>query len=232
MSSAPPDAAPPDAVPPDAVPLDPSGPALPAPAPQASGHGWLPRWLMQLSVIAATLGRRMSHLDAHRATNPTVPATIDVEPAWHLVGRAMRWITALVARIVAERKAALAATVPANRQTAPDALGEPAPRIPREAAPRERLGRDTCIDGKPDAEVVGQICADLSEAATLLQSPSLVRQIAEIAASARALLGGPDASWTPLPMIRRGCRVAAKTLAAAVAELAAAATPVPAPDTG
>jgi hypothetical protein len=186
---------------------------------------------MQLTDIAVTLGRRMSRLDAYRAATPAVPATVDVNLGWHLVTRAMRWMTALGMRLRAEHKAALAAAVATPRQTGRDVRDETATRSARKPAPGLRIGRETCIDGKPAAEVIGQICADLTQAATLLQSPSLARQIAEIAAAARALLGGPDAAWTPRPMIRRGCRVAATTIAKAAAMLSAV-TPVVAPDTG
>ncbi len=207
--------------------------SAPPETPPATGHAWLPRWVMQLTEIAATLGQRLRRLGEYRAASPTVvPATVDAELGWHLVGRAMRWITALVMRIAAERKAALAATVATERQTGRDAPADPAPRSPRQPAAGARLGRETCIDGKPAAEVIGQICADLTEAAVLLQSPSMARRIAEIAAAARALLGGPGAAWTPLPLIRRGCRVAASTVAAAMADLMGAASPPAAPDTG
>jgi hypothetical protein len=214
------------------APPAPDASAQPAPAPQPAGHAGLPWWLKQLAVIAATLARRMGGLDAHHEANPTVPAIIDLDLACHLVGRAMRWMTALVARIVAERKAASAAAVQADRLTGRDASGKPACPSAREAAPGARAERERGISGKPAAEVIGQICADLTAAATLLQSPALVRQIAEIAAAARALLDGPRAAWRPLPMIRRGRHAASDAAAAAAAAMIAAVMPVPAPDTG
>jgi hypothetical protein len=100
---------------------------------------------------------------------------------------------------------------------------------PREAPADEAPLPPVCIKGKPTAEVVGQICADLDAAATLLNNDEAAGQIAAIAAAARALLGAPAETWTKLPPpdLPEGAAGAAEPAATHAAVMR-----LPAPDSG
>jgi len=162
------------------------------------------RWLGQLDDIGATLAMDMRDSASWRQANGRVEAAgIDLELGWELVRRAMRWIRALQLRLAAEAKAARAGLDPAERLDDAEDWGTDrlvsrlrAADLPRPIRPRQPCP-DDCIDGKPMAEVVEQICADLDALATLLGKAEAGRQIEVIAATARARLG--EAEWALLP---------------------------------
>ena len=221
----------------------------------ARGRSRLRRWLGEMADIGANLMENIGRIAAFRRTNPAIPPGVDLGVVGALVARAMRWSRALQARFAAEKKAR-AAQEPATR----DRL-QPATRDSRQAgpldgalagiegmlrgirrelepaaAPVEKPEPDDCIDGKATAEVVGQICADLGIAATLMRGARAARQIEAIAAKARALLGGPEEPWTapPIPPPRDSASDEHMASLQDVARqmLAPVATPVPVPDTG
>jgi hypothetical protein len=95
----------------------------------------------------------------------------------------------------------------------------------RLAAEAMRPRADDCIAGMAVAEVVGQICADLTAAATLLGKSKALRIIVAVADAARAMLGGTAAAWQVLP-------VGPAPDGAGAAVLPAARMGLRAPDTG
>jgi hypothetical protein len=142
----------------------------------------------------------------------------------------MRWVEALRVRLAAEAKAARGPK--ARRDSdfdAPEAL-LPGGRKRQRWEPAYKAEADDGIGDRPAAEVVAQICADLSNAATILRMPRAAAQIAEIAAAARALLGGPEEAWTPLSVVVRSSDLPAGEMEVAVAPVAV--PPSPAPDSG
>jgi hypothetical protein len=187
------------------------------------------KWVGQLADVAAGLSDWMlPHRLAAREARPA----IDLDLAWVLVERALRWTWALRARLNAEAKAAKAALVGGQQEAEP----RPRPERRRSARPSRRpaLARmarpDGCIDGRTAVEVVAQICVDLDAAATLLGNAPAVQAIAEIAAAARAMLGAPAETWKALPVTR--CWTPPAARATAVAAMPAVARSVPAPDSG
>jgi hypothetical protein len=167
-----------------------------------------------MASMGAKLMERIGRLDASRRGFPDAPRTVDLTMVGALVARAMRWARALQARLAAERKAraALRRQKRGSKRAEPmdGRLAELAAMlrdIRRELAelepPAEKPEPDDCIDGKETAEVVGQICADLGVAATLMRSARFARRIEAIAAKAQALLGGPDEAWKapPIPQL-------------------------------
>ncbi len=169
------------------------------------------RWLGEMVGIGARLMERVGRLDASRRAHPETPRTVDLTVVGALVARAMRWTRALQARFAAERKARAALRRQKHgrkRAEPPDAEVAELSRLFREIrrelteapAPAEKPAPDDCIDGKETAEVVGQICADLGVAATLMRSARFARRIEAIAAKAQALLGGPDEPWKAPPI--------------------------------
>ncbi len=207
------------------------------------------RWLGEMVGIGARLMERVGRLDASRRAHPETPRTVDLTVVGALVARAMRWTRALQARFAAERKARAALRRQKHgrkRAEPPDAEVAELSRLFREIrrelteapAPAEKPAPDDCIDGKETAEVVGQICADLGVAATLMRSARFARRIEAIAAKAQALLGGPDEAWKapPIPQLvghptgeyAASPQADARLLLAAVADRA----PAPVPDTG
>jgi hypothetical protein len=127
--------------------------------------------------------------------------------AWDLVTRAIRWARALQARLAAEARAERTGLSPeaagleqaARLLARPDWYG-PAKKRKRVEGAAMRPRADDCIAGMAVAEVVGQICADLSTAATLLGKSRALRIIVAITEAARAMLGGPAAVWEGRPM--------------------------------
>jgi hypothetical protein len=161
--------------------------------------------------IGARLVKRIGRLDEARRAFPDAPRVVDLAVVGTLVARAMRWARALQARFAAEKKARAAlARQKRVRKRAERWDGELAElagmlrEIRREVAemapPAEKPEPDDCIDGKETAEVIGQICADLGVAATLMCSEKMARRIEAIAAKAHALLGGPDEPWKAPPI--------------------------------
>jgi hypothetical protein len=218
-----------NAIPPDTAasaqrdhPGDPDGLA----GTDAATLGHVGGWLVQLADIAVALAERMNRSAAYRRANPEIPATVDLDRGWALVTRAMRWVGALQGRFMAEIKA-VAKIVLAAEVTVAKAAGEvrenrrdgpeqaPVNKKPSVRATTGRMPPEHCIDGKSVAEVVAQICADLSLAATLLHGRSTAQQIAAIAEAARALLGGPDQEWRALPVPDARPRAAGEAVAAA-----------------
>jgi hypothetical protein len=131
--------------------------------------------------------------------------------AWELVARARRWTRALQARLAAEARAEMTGMSPETERLnrAARLFDRPewyksSTRRPRAEDATSRPGArgraDDCIAGMPVAEVVGQICADLSTAATLLVKSKALGIIVRIAEAARAMLGGPDAAWKARPI--------------------------------
>jgi len=201
----------------------------------ARGRRRLGRWLGKLAGFGQAIMRRMGDIVADRRAQGSAPGTamapreggLDLNLVWDLVARAMRWTCALRARLKAEAKTA---NVWMERREsdfdAPD-WHENLLNL-RRAAPVRATAPDDCIDGKPDAEVLTQICGDLAIAAALLDCPAMVQQITATLAAARALLGGVAQEWTPLPALRHLACVVGE----AVAVVQDAAMAVPAADTG
>ena len=191
------------------------------------GPWQLGRWLGRLADIGVALVVLMGGIAVQRPAHGAAETVrVDLDLAWSLVARAMRWTRALRARLAAEAVAAKAAMDGDERLLdRPERLDDGSAwneyRTAHRAAPAGRPEPDDCIDGKPVAEVVGQICADLGSAATLLGDAEAAQQIAAIAAAARALLGDP-AGAAAVPGTRDRARDEAEP----------AAMPVPAPDTG
>jgi hypothetical protein len=164
------------------------------------------RWLRQLGDIGAALATHMRDIAPWRRTDVRAEAGgVDLELGWELVRRAMRWITALQLRLAAETKAARAGVEPEERlDDAEDwDIGRLGRRLREADLPRPiRLREpcpDDCIDGKPTAEVVEQICADLAAVATLLGMTEAGRQIEAIAVATRASLGEAEGALLPAP---------------------------------
>jgi hypothetical protein len=133
-------------------------------------------------------------------------AALDLGLGRDLLLRAMRWIAALQGRFTAEARAATKIAIePPERPSSPldKDVDELARMIRAAGGPKpvqyRGVRRDDCTDGKPEAEVVAQICADLAVVATMLDDDEARQQIAAIAAAARAMLGEPEAALLPLP---------------------------------
>jgi hypothetical protein len=172
--------------------------------PDARARRRVRRWLRLLDDIGAALATDMRDIAPWLRMNGRVEAAgIDLELGWELVRRAMRWISALQLRLAAETRAARVGLDPAERLD--DAEDWDIDRLVRRLRavdlPRPIRRRDErtddCIDGKPAAEVVEQVCADLAALATLLGKTEAGRQIEAIAAAARSWLG--EAEWALLP---------------------------------
>jgi hypothetical protein len=198
----------------------PSRPAGSAATEAARVRRRLGRWLEQLAGLAVGVLERMSAVVARRRRQGAVRGTamgpgvgrVDLNLPFDLLARAMRWSRALGVRLKAEAEAAKAAMKlqnqwrerpePAERlEDSDDDFGwiDRTLRRVRNGPPAAALAPDDCIDGKPTAEVVGQICVDLGVAASMLCCYAALEQIVAIAEAGRALLAGPDEAWTPLP---------------------------------
>jgi hypothetical protein len=138
----------------------------------------------------------------HRQVHGAVAVSVDIDRPRHLVARAMRWTRALQARLMAEAAAAAAGKAKAGidpKERLPDRaemLSDPPEWLDDDpdwttfrAARARKPEPDDCIEGKPDAEVVGQICADLAAAAMLLGASEAVRLVAAITDETRSPLG-------------------------------------------
>ena len=195
-------------------------------------HARVQEWITRLGRISGALVREMSGLGDRDARRPD-GGQIDLARAWALMARATGFLRALQARVVAELMAKLAAMHPEQKR--PDRPEPPADgptgRPTREPTPstERRKPLDHFIAGKPLAEVVAQICADLGEAAVLFGKTETAREIATIAAAVRELLGGPAEGWTPEPVARPA---ASPAQAAEPAAPQGAARPPRAPDSG
>jgi hypothetical protein len=170
------------------------------------------RWLGQLVDIGVELVEHLRTIPGHRRRDPSGKRTIDLDAAWDLMARAMRWTHALRARLKAEAEAAKDALKRENRWREPperlndwdeggddlDWLDGTLRRLRK--PPAEAAAPDDCIDGVPTAEVVERICIDLGIVAVLFRSAALGERIAAVAAEAHALLGGAGAPWTAPPI--------------------------------
>ncbi len=218
----------------------------PALDPAAQARRRVGRWLRYLGDIGAVLTTSLRDLARRRfeagdgepdnaAAGDSKSAGIDLGLGRALIHRALRWIAALQDRFTAEAKAAKAAKArmsPMERLLAASGLDLEAAFRRTQAAERSRpiqyppVRRDDCIDGKPTAEVVAQICADLDAAAEMMSEDRARRRIAAIAAAARAFLGEPEAPPPPPPAFPGG--PAGETPATVSGAVPAA----PTPDTG
>jgi hypothetical protein len=202
-------------------PQDPAGQAV-----AAGARLWrrMVRWVGRLGRIHADLAERMDRVADQRATAGVAEGGFDLQLGWALVTRAARWTRALrtwmrevAVAVPGEAVAPLAAGLDARRGAAPKGPRR-APIRPRGA----RYGRTDCIEGLTVGEVVAQICADLADAAVLLRADQAGKAIARIAAAARKLLGGPDATWTKQPPPPRWGAPAADAAPASPGAVAAA----------
>jgi hypothetical protein len=165
------------------------------------------RWLRQMSDIGAKLTTSLRGLARSQFKSECVEAAaLDLGLGRDLLLRAMRWIAALQGRFTAEARAATKIAIePPERPSSPldKDVDELARMIRAAGGPKpvqyRGVRRDDCTDGKPEAEVVAQICADLAVVATMLDDDEARQQIAAIAAAARAMLGEPEAALLPLP---------------------------------
>jgi hypothetical protein len=205
----------------------------------------LGRLLRRLADVGFTIIQQMSQTVVERRSRGARigtamqggPGRTDLNLVWDLLARATRWTQALRARLKAEAAAARARMEPKESLfDTPDWHENLLPAC-RTRAPRQVP--DDCIDGKPVAEVVAQICADLGLAAVLMDSREAAEQIAKIAEKARALVDAPDEAWTPLPVDPSPYHTAAQPEPATITHAAPVPpTPVPpapappAPDTG
>jgi hypothetical protein len=202
--------------------------------PRPFGLRRIRQWLWQLGEVGVRVLESVTALSVHRRKNPVPKGRFEVDLARRLVVRAMRWVEALRVRLAAEAKAARGPK--ARRDSdfdAPEAL-LPGGRKRQRWEPAYKAEADDGIGDRPAAEVVAQICADLGVAAEITRSPRAAAQIAEIAAAARALLGGPEEAWTPLPVVVRSSDLAAGEveMEVAVAPVAMPPSPSLAPDSG
>ncbi len=216
-------------------PLDDAASALPPLRlpPRPFGLRRIRQWLWQLGEIGVRVMEGVTALSIHRRKNPVPNGRFEVDLARRLVVRAMRWVEALRLRLAAEAKAARG---PKERRVSDfdppeDLLPHRRPK-PKRWEPAYRAEADDGIGNRPAAEVVAQICADLGTAAKILNMPRAAAQIAEIAAAARALLGGPEEAWTPLSVVVRSSDLPAGEAEVAVSPVALPLAPVPAPDSG
>jgi hypothetical protein len=206
---------------------------LPLP-PRPFGLRRIRQWLGQLGEISARVMEGVTVLSNYRRRNPTSDGCVEVDLAHRLVVRAMRWIEALRARLAAEAQAARGMREPRYRDYDPPHKPVVRHRRPKVWKPTYAVQPDHGIGDRPAAEVVAQICADLGTAAKITHSPRSAARIAEIAAAARALLGGPDEAWTPMMPAVLPSASPAPLLAggAVVAFVPTIVPPQPAPDSG
>jgi hypothetical protein len=199
-----------------------------------TGAEWLGQWLRSLLHVGLALVLDMRFIADPRSTQGAAgdadKACANHSLAWDLVTRAIRWARALQARLAAEARAERTGiiTEAARLDRAARLFDRPDWYEPKKGRRRAEGGTirpraDDCIAGMATAEVVGQICADLSTAATLLAKSKALRIIVAIAEAARAMLGGVDAAWEPRPI---------GPAADGAAVLPAAARNLRAPDTG
>lgn len=172
----------------------------------------LRRWLDVLTDVGRELVKRMGCLAEGRREAPEATKRVDLMLVGGLVGRAMRWASALEARLKAEAGAARAAmqrpTVWRERaepaecpEQLDDSIGWIDRPVQRALRPAPAAKPDPrWITGKTTTEVMVRICTDLGLAAALLRSASLAGQVAAIAAEAHAMLGGEGEPWTAPPI--------------------------------
>jgi hypothetical protein len=175
--------------------------------------------LLRLADIKKTLLDRARSVAASLPADHEAAGTTDLDLAWSLLARAMRWMRALHTRLDDEAEAAKLAAPKPKRPPAVRldwgdnlGLGGNWGRPARKTAPAGQAAADDCIDGTPTVAVVAQICADLGAAATAL-GRDMPPQIAAIAEAARALLGGVAEGWTALPIVRPRPRLVGGTAA-------------------
>jgi hypothetical protein len=222
-----------DAHPDDAVSdphTPPSGSAGPTDADGARLWRRIGRLVGRLARMGADLTRRMGEVADWREKTGATEGSFDLRLGWALVSRAARWTRALRARMraaAAEVQCDVALVALPGFGPARDPAGR-LPRVISVNAELLRRERYDFIDGLTAGAVAAQICADLADAATLLRATKAGRAIARMAAAARALLEGPDETWTKLPEpVRRGWTTAAELPAWQDAPAG-----LPAPDTG
>jgi hypothetical protein len=190
-------------------------------------------WVRELAEVGATVGSWMLEIARSRhANNRLEDNPIDLDLGLSLLQRATRWIAALRARLAAENEAARIGVNPFERlfdrpDRAVDCTLRPQTTERPEPVEARDDGRDDCIEGMPTADVVAQICADLETAAGMLNMPRTRRQIAEIAAAARKLLGVARPALSPVCGTSDGPECGPPPVS-----LRAIAPPAPAPDTG
>jgi hypothetical protein len=194
-------------------------------------------WLRGLAGIGRALAAQLSVVGLRQSQEPSI-AHVDLNVAWLLLARAMRWTRALQARLGAAARAANARIEPVGRRLDPPAANENASskgKAARQPEPDDGVGR---IDGKPTVEIVEQICADLGAVGTLLGIADAERQLAMVAAQARAMLLGDGAQGggvqTSAPPVVSGARHGApmEPDKPEVVTTAAAVTQLRVPDTG
>ena len=173
----------------------------------------LRRWLDALTDVGAALVKRMGRLAESRRGEPEATKTVDLVLVGGLVGRAMRWASALEARLKAEaaavRAARHAATVWRERaepaEQLDDSIGWIDRTVRRLGGPAQAEKPDPrWIEGKTTAEVMMRVCTDLGLVAALMRSAALAGEVAAIAAEAHVMLGGEDEPWTPPPLLPAG----------------------------
>jgi hypothetical protein len=177
---------------------DPSGLVGPVGTDAPAGYlDGLVRYVRTLADVGKGLVLQMGAA-AQRRTGSAERVHVDLDLAWDLVGRAMRWIRALQARLAAEALAE-ATEIDVPKQRTILTAGPIAPANGQVSVDRGRrvaaqsaatLLADGGIDGIPTIKVMAQICADLGAAAKLLAQGDALEQVVAIARAARAMLDG------------------------------------------
>jgi hypothetical protein len=194
--------------------------------------------LNQIGGALSTVVLRIRQRRPAGAAVEAAPPAEDVERAWDLLGRTIRWARVLLMRISAELEAettVLKAMIAAEQATDPTAAVSAAPEASEPAAARPRRARapdpDRGIKRKTVAEIVEQICADMGAAATLLGETEAAREVAAIAAAMRALLNGAG-DGVSAAVSPPGPGPGVSAAGSGPAMLPAAAGPLRAPDSG
>lgn len=165
----------------------------------AAWRGTVARLLRRLAQMSATLGAGVGRA----ARNPASKggrSPRDMRVAWLLVARASRWIRALQKRLDTETLAAARAQGAAGAselRLEREGLTDPLEATKRQVFERRvrRPRPDDILAGRPEADVVAHICADLGAVARLLGSPGAAQCIAALAYQATTLLdAAPDAA--------------------------------------
>jgi hypothetical protein len=157
-------------------------------------------WLRGLAGIGRALAAQVSVVGLRQSQDPAI-ACVDLNLAWLLLARAMRWTRALRARLAADARAANVRAEPVVRLVDPPAVNENVPSKAKAAPQPEPDDGVGGFDGKPTVEIVEQICADLGAVGTLLGITDAERHLAQVAAQARGLLLGDGAQASAPPLV-------------------------------